>query len=235
MLYIYFIILMINNSIDFDQNNSQLYNVSKTGCSSLFEEPTANNELANDIEQHEKEIPIKGFPNEIEEIKINQMPEDVPDVPFENFVKATSEIEKSFKFEFPVPPGAPEAKELNENLYKFLPFAVVMSAKEHIENEKKGIKKIQFNSINDYHQAFSEFVKNHKNNDPKQTQNLIKDLFETFDLLPYFATLYSYHKCNEKINKNPKEDEKENTISFEDLNTEDSQENKIYNKGHLFM
>ena len=81
MLYIYFIILMINNSIDFDQNNSQLYNVSKTGCSSLFEEPTANNELANDFEQCEKEIPIKGFPNEIEEIKINQIPEDVSDVP----------------------------------------------------------------------------------------------------------------------------------------------------------
>ena len=209
--------------------------MSKTGCSCLFEEPTSNNELANDFEQFEKEIPIKGFPNEIEEIKINQIPEDVSDVPSENFVKATSEIEKSFKIEFPVPPGAPEAKELNEKLYKLLPFAFLMSVKEHIENEKKGIKKIRFNSIYEYQQAFLEFGKNYKNNDPKQTQKDINDFLKSFDLLPILAALYSYHKCNEKINKKTKEEEKENTTSFEDLNTEDSQKNKIFNEGHLFM
>ena len=138
---------MISNSIDFEQNKSQLYNVSKTGCSCLFEEPTASNDFADDLEQGEKEIPIDGFPNEIEEIKINQMPENISDVPFENIVKATSEYEKSYKIEIPVPPGVPEPKELNEISYKLLDLAEKFCTIEQKENEKKVLKKLNLTQL----------------------------------------------------------------------------------------
>ena len=219
---------MINNSIDFDQTKSQLFQTSKSDCSYFFGEPTSNNDLADEFEQREKEI--NGFPNEIDEIKINQMPEDMSDIPSENFVKATSEYDKTYKLEMPVPPGAPEAKEINEKLYKLLPLAVELCKKEKEESEKKGIKKIKLNSMQDFHKACNENAMKNKNNFNS------KEFFNTYDLLSIFEKLNNYKNNHEEINNNYKEDEKENSISFDNSNTEDSQEHgKNFNEGHLFI
>ena len=121
-------------------------------------------------------------------------------------------------------PGEPAPKELEE----LFDISAMKCLIEQKENEKKGIKKIKLNSIDDFHEACKEYARKNKNNFNFQ------DFFNTYDLQPVFEMLEDIFK-NYEINNNIKEDENENTVSFENSSMEDSQEHGRNFNEHLFF
>ena len=230
---------MINNSIE--QNQSQLNQTEKSNFVGLFDEYVINEsksfikEFEETTKEKAKEIP--GIPKDIDEIKINQMPQNTSDEPVENFLKKTTEYDKAYSFEVPKNPEDKKEKEeiklSKEQEFKCLQlFFELMKRgeqKQRIE-EEKGIKKIKFKSIKDFHEAcFKKFPKTDKyKNNPEQRKKDLAEFINSIDLFHILKMILNYNLNFEKLNNNI-EDEKDNE-SFE--NSTDEEKNFLINESH---
>ena len=217
---------MINNSIEknqFEQDKTDQYN-----SSSFFNEYLAGKAKSfyEEIEERENEIP--GIPQDIEEIKISPMPENISDETAENFLKETTEYDKAYSFEVPKNSEEKEEKEeikMSEEQkmeYMKLFFILMerMEQKQKLE-EQKGIKKIKFKSIDEFHETcFKKFRKGKYKNNPQQLEKDLRDFINSIDLHHIIKMIMNYNLNFEELNNNIK-DEKDNE-SFENSTEEEN-------------
>ena len=183
-----------------------------------------------EFEERENEIP--GIPQNIEEIKISPMPENISDEPAENFLKATTEYDKAYSFEVPKNSEDKEekeeikiSKEQKNEMMKF--FCILMERMELIQqlDEEKGIKKIKFKSIDEFHETcFKKFRPGKYKNNPEQEKKDLRDFINSIDLHHIIKMIINYNLNFEELNNNI-EDEKDNE-SFENSTEEE--------KNHMF-
>ena len=249
---------MISDSIELNQSKSQLYQLSQSNLTNIFDENELNKsrtfmkEAQEKAQEKAKEIPGLDIPNDIEEIKVNQIQENINDKPAENFLKLTSEYDKTYRIEVPKKPGTqiPEEKiKLGKKEKKEI-YIIMKYLKKKCENmlkldEKNGIKKTKFNSLKDFHEvAMNKFSKNEKyKNNPEQANKDANDFIKSIDIIPLGYQLINYWINYLEINGEIEELEKEDE-SFENSIDEDPKSlavkqninnffNYLKNKGEL--
>ena len=236
---------MIGNSKELNDSKSQLYQLSQSNLTSLFDENELNKSKSfmEEAQEKAKEIPGLNIPNDIEEIKINQMEENINDKPAQNFLKLTSEYDKTYEIEIPKKNGTqiPEEKiKLGKREKKEI-LIIMKYLKKKCENlhklhEKNGIKKIKFNSLKDFQDAaMNKFSNNDKyKNNPEQAREDVNNFIKSIDIIPLGDQLFNYWinylEINGGIDEFENEDESlENSIDEDPKSLEVKQ-----NINHLF-
>ena len=127
------------------------------------------------------------------------------------------------------------SKEQKNEMMKF--FCILMERMELIQqlDEEKGIKKIKFKSIDEFHETcFKKFRPGKYKNNPEQEKKDLRDFINYIDLHHIIKMIMNYNLNFGELNNN-REDEKDNE-SFENSTEEENNDMfpEKFKEDHIF-